>query len=169
MSEIETIPFKAINVYINEDYLETVLKSVLTGYKKLPKQAQINFVVFMRKYATVLGFRDPSRAPFPLQINALAKAFEEKDEVVPYILSIWAKVNKKLAGEVEAWLAEQKFKDLATEREYAEDAGFTKTFPKKWSFDKVEKDFAKANPDSKFERDDLILMVLWISGQLPAE
>ncbi|QRN83830.1 hypothetical protein JR338_03495 [Chloroflexota bacterium] len=169
MSEIETIPFKAINVYINEDYLETVLKSVLTGYKKLPKQAQIEFVAFLRKYATVLGFRDPSRAPLTLQVNALAKAFENKDEVVPYVLSLWAKVNKKLAGEVKAWLTEQKFKDLETEREYAEDSGFTKDFPKKWTFDKVEKDFAKANPDSTFERDDLILMVLWISGQLPKD
>ena len=69
-------------------------------------------MVFLRKYVTVLGFRDPSRAPLTLQINALAKAFEEKDEVVPYILSIWAKVNKKLAGEVKDWLSEQGLKDL---------------------------------------------------------
>lgn len=169
MSEIETIPFKAINVYINEDYLETVLKSVLTGYKKLPKQAQIEFVVFLRKYATVLGFRDPSRAPLTLQANALAKAFEKKDEVVVYVLSVWAKVNNKLADEVKSWLSEQGLKDLETEREFAENAGFTRDLPKKLGFDKIEKEFAKANPDSKFERDDLILMVLWISGRLPNE
>jgi hypothetical protein len=169
MTTIETVPFKAINVFINQDYLESVLKAVLTGYKKLPKQKQIEFTHFLRKYVTILGFRDPSRAPLPLQINALAKAFEEKDEVVPYVLSIWAKVNKKLAADVTAWLEENKFENLASEREYAEEAGFTPDFPEKMSFDKVEKDFAKANPDAKYERDDLILMVLWISGRLPKE
>lgn len=169
MADIETIPFKAINVYINEDYLETVLKSVLTGYKKLPKQAQIEFTVFLRKYVTVLGFRDPSRAPLTLQVNALAKAFEEKDEVVPYVLSIWAKVNKKFADMVKSWLEDQGLKDLATEREYAEGAGFTQDLPKKYAFDKLEKAFAKDNPDAKFDRNDLILMVLWLSGRLPKE
>lgn len=169
MADIETIPFKAINVYINDDYLETVLKSVLTGYKKLPKQAQIEFTVFLRKYVTVLGFRDPSRAPLSLQINALAKAFEGKDEVVPYVLSIWTKVNKKLAGKVQSWLKDQGLKNLATEREYSEGAGFTQDLPKKFAFDKLEKAFAKAEPDTKFDRDDLILMVLWISGRLPKD
>ena len=169
MADIETIPFKAINVYINEDYLETILISVLTGYKKLPKQAQIEFTVFLRKYVTVLGFRDPSRAPLTLQANALAKAFEGKDEVVPYVLSVWAKVNKKFAGQVESWLKDQGLKNLTTEREYAEDAGFTLDLPKKFAFDKLEKAFSKDNPDTKFDRDDLILMVLWISGRLPKE
>lgn len=169
MSDIETIPFKAINVYINEDYLESVLKSVLTGYKKLSKKAQIEFTVFLRKYVTVLGFRDPSRAPLPLQVNALAKAFEEKDEVVPYVLSTWTKVNKKFTGQVKSWLEDQGLKNLATEREYAEGTGFTQDLPKKYGFDKLEKGYKKDNPESKFDRDDLILMVLWISGRLPKE
>lgn len=169
MSPIETVPFKAINVYINQDYLESIMKVVLTGYKKLSKQQQIDFTRFLRKYVTILGFRDPSRAPLSLQINALAKAFEEKDEVVPYVLSIWATINKKLAADVQTWLEEKKFDNLAAERAYAEDAGFTPDFPEKMTFDKLEKDFAKANPDAKYERDDLILMVLWISGRLPKE
>ena len=169
MSPIETVPFKAINVYINQEYLESVMKTVLTDYKKLSKQEQIDFTRFLRKYVTILGFRDPSRAPLSLQINALAKAFEAKDEVIPTVLSIWTKANKKLAADVKAWLEENKFKNLEMEREYSEDAGFTTDLPKKMDFDKVEKDFAKANPDAKYERDDLILMVLWLSGRLPKE
>jgi len=169
MSTIETVPFKAINVYVNQDYLESILTAVLTDYKKLSKDQQIEFTRFLRKYVTILGFRDPARAPLSLQVNALAKAFEEKDEVVPYVLSIWAKTHEALAADVKAWLEEKKFENLATEREYAEGAGFTPDFPEKLSFDKLEKDFAKANPDAKYERDDLILMVLWISGRLPKE
>jgi hypothetical protein len=169
MSPIETVPFKTINVYINQDYLESIMKAVLTGFKKFSKQEQIDFTRFLRKYVKILGFRDPSRAPLSLQINALAKAFEEKDEVVPVVLSIWTKVNKKLAGDVKAWLEENKFKNIEMEREYSEDAGFTPDLAKKWKFEKVEKDFSKTNPDTKFERDDLILMVLWLSGRLPKE
>lgn len=167
MPEKEMLSYKAINVYIEQDYLEKVMGTVLTGVKKLPKQDQIDFSRFMRKYVKILGFRDPSRAPLPLQINALTTAFEEKDEVVPFTLSVWAKVNKKLAKQVKTWLDGEGWKDLDTAREYSEDGGFVAEWPKKLTFDKLVKDFQKTDPDAKFDRDDLILMVLWVSGKLP--
>ncbi len=169
MPEKEMLSYKAINVYIEQDYLEKVMRDILTGVKKLPKQDQINFSRFMRQYVTILGFRDPSRAPLPLQVNALMKAFEEKDEVVPVTLSVWAKIHKKLAKQVKDWLDGEGWKDLATEREYEEDGGFAADWPKKLTFDKLVKDFQKAAPDAKFDRDDLILMVLWVSGKLPKD
>jgi hypothetical protein len=169
MPENEMLSYKAINVYIEQDYLEKVMGDVLTGVKKLPKQDQIDFSRFMRKYVNILGFRDPSRAPRPLQINALTKAFEEKDEVVPVTLTAWAKINKKLAKQVKSWLDGEGWKDLETERDFEENGGFAAEWPKKLTFDKLVKNFEKANPDAKFDRDDLILMVLWISGKLPKD
>ena len=167
MAEKAILPYKAINVYMEQEYLESVMKSTILGVKKLPKKDQIAFSQFMKKYVNVLGFRDPSRAPLPLQVRALAKVFEEKDEVVPVMLSNWVKVNKKYVKPVKTWLEAEGFKDLATERVYVEDSGFIADWPKKMAFEKMVKKFEKDNPDVKISQDDLILMVLWMTGQLP--
>lgn len=169
MPDFEILPYKAINVFIDQEYLMKVAENILTKVNKLPKEDQIDFSRFMRKHINVLGFRNPSRAPLTLQINALVKAFEEKDDVIPFFLSTWAKINKKLAKDVKSWLENEGWKDLATEREFDEETGFIEDWPKKMTFDKLVKDYQKANPDAKIDRDDLILMVLWISGKLPPE
>ena len=167
MAEKAILPYKAINVYMNQEYLDTVLTTAITSVKKLPKKDQIAFSHFMKKYANVLGFRDPSRAPVSLQVKALARAFEEKDEVVPVVLSIWSKANKKLVKPVKTWLEGEGFKNLTTERDYEEDTGFIADWPKKMTFDKMVKKFRKDNPELVIEQDDLILLVLWMTGQLP--
>lgn len=167
MPEKAVLPYKAINVYMEQDYLESVVKSAITGVKKLSKQDQIDFSQFMKKHVNVLGFRDPSRAPVSLQVRALAKVFEEKDEVIPFVLSTWVKVNKKFVKPVRTWLEAEGFKDLQTEREFEEESGFVADWPKKLSFDQLAKKFKKDNPDIKINQDDLTLMVLWMTGQLP--
>jgi len=169
MADEMIVSYKTINVFIERDYLETVLARIFKGVAKLKKEEQIKFGRFFKKHVSVLGFRDPTRAPLQLRINAYASAFEAKDEVIPYTLSIWAKVNKKLAKNVKTWLDEEGWKDLSTERTYIEGEGFLAKWPKKLTFDKLVKNYEKANPDGKADRDDLILMVLWISGQLPKD
>jgi hypothetical protein len=169
MPENEYLPYKTINVFINYDNLEYVMQEVLTGLNNLSKAEQISFSKSFRKHVKVLGFRDPMRAPLMLRVNALVSGFEEKDEVVPFALSTWTKLNADFAEKVKAWLDSEGWKDLAMEREYEETKGFLAEWPNKLTFDKLVKKFKKENPDVSFERDDLILMVLWISGQLPKE
>jgi hypothetical protein len=145
------------------------MQDILVGLKKLPKAELISFSKAFKKYVKVLGFRNPMRAPIPLQVNALVSAFEEKDEVVPFTLSTWTKLRIDLSEKVKAWLESEGWKDLAMAREYEETEGFLAKWPKKLTFDKLVKKFNKDNPDTAFERDELILMVLWISGQLPKD
>lgn len=165
----EILPFKSINVFIERDYLEKVAKNILEGVEKLNKEEQIEFSQNFRKYVSVLGFRNPLRAPLSLQVNAHASAFEEKDEVIPFSLTTWAKVNNDLADKVQSWLKSEGWEGLALAREYEEDNGFVLDWPDDLSFDQVEEKFQKAHPDFEFDRDDLILMVLWITGKLPPE
>ncbi len=169
MAENEYLPYKTINVFINRDYLEIVLHDILIGVKKLSKAKQITFSKFFKKYINILGFRDPTRAPLPLRINAYISAFEGKDEVIPFTLSTWAKIKSGFANKVSAWLDAEGWKDLSLERDYNEEEGFLTNWPKKLTFDKLVKKFKKDNAEIKFSRDDLILMVLWISGQLPKD
>jgi len=169
MPEKEHVPYKAINVFIDRDYLEKVIREILEGIAQFSKQDQIEFFSFFRKHVSILGFRNPVRAPQTLQINAYATAFEEKDEVIPFTLSTWTKIKADFAEVVSNWLVSEGWKELSLARDYDENSGFTFDWPEDLTFEKIEENFKKANPKVSFDRDDLILMVLWISGTLPKE
>lgn len=169
MTENEYLPHKAINVYINEDYLERLLGFILKHKQDLPKEDQIAFANQFKKHVKILGFRKINRAPETLQLNAFVSAFEEKDEVVIFSLSTWTKIKKDFAEKVKSWLESQGWENLALERTFLESEGFLKKWPDGLTFDTLVENFKKAHPDLDFDRDDLILMVLWISGQLPEE
>lgn len=169
MAENETLSFKTINIFIEHEYLEELLERILRGIENLPKDDQIGFAQHFRKYVNVLGFRNPLRAPLTLRVNAYAAAFEEKDEVVPFTLSIWTKINQPFANQVKDWLEKEGWKNLSLQRNFEDSEGFLNRWPQKMTFDKLVKAFKKDNPNIDFLRDDLILMILWISGQLPPE
>lgn len=169
MPENEYLPFIAINVFIQRDYLEKVLKEVLEGISTLSKEEQIAFNGFFRKNIKILGFRNPLRAPLSLQVNAYASAFEENEDVIPFTLTTWVKIKSDLAKKVTAWLDSEGWEELAVERTIEEHQGFTSDWPEDLTFDDIEEKFKEANPKEEFLRDDLILMVLWISGKLPKE
>ncbi len=169
MADKETLSFKSINIFIDREYLENKLDEILQSISKLPKEDQIAFNNLFRKYVRVLGFRNPVRAPRQLQVNAYASAFEEKDEVVPFTLSTWAKLNPDFAKQVKHWLDSEGWEDLSLERTFEDSAGFVNDWPKGLTFKKLIKKFQKDHPDQEIDPDDLILMVLWVSGQLPPE
>lgn len=167
MTENEYLPYKAINVYINEDYLERLLGFIIKHKQDLPKADQIEFANHFKKHVKILGFRKINRAPEALQLKAYLPAFEEKDEVVIFTLSTWTKIKRDFAETVKSWLESQGWENLALERTYEESEGFLKKWPEGLTFDTLVENFQKAHSDLDFNRDDLILMVMWISGQLP--
>lgn len=169
MPELEVLPFKAINVFIERDYLEKIIKDILEGIRKLSKGEQAHFSAFFRKNVNILGFRNPVRAPLSLQINAYATAFEDDDDVIPYTLTTWTKVNPELAEKVQNWLESEGWEGLTTERTLEESEGFISDWPEDLPFDALVEKFTETYPDHQFNRDDLILMVLWISGNLPKQ
>lgn len=169
MPENEYLPFKAINVFIERDYLETVIKDVLEGIGSLSREEQTEFNIFYRKHVSILGFRNPVRAPLTLKINGYAGVFEEKEDVIPFTLTTWTKIKSELSEQVKNWLDSQGWEALALEREFDENIGFTADWPENLTFDEIEEKFKTDNPKVEFNRDDLILMVLWISGKLPNE
>lgn len=169
MTENEYLPYKTINVFIDREFLEDLVESILKNKDSLSKEDQIAFAKSFKQYVTILGFRNVARAPLPLQINAYADAFVEKEEVIPFTLSTLTKLHAEFAEKVKSWLESKGWENLAMEREYSETPGFIKNWPEDLTFDKLVEDFAKAHPDEEFSRDELILMVLWISGQLPQE
>ena len=162
-------PYKSINVFLERDYLESVLSQILDNLDHLAKEDQIAFNQMFRKYIHVLGFRNPVRAPLPLQVKAYASAFEDKDEIVPFTLSLWTKLNIDFAEKVKQWLQAEGWDNLSFERRFEESEGFGQEWPEDLTFEQLEDKYQSANPKDKFDRNDLILMVIWITGNLPKE
>ncbi|HOR18423.1 MAG TPA: hypothetical protein PLE10_01145 [Brevefilum sp.] len=169
MTEKEYLPFKTINVFFERNYLDKVIKEILEGVNTLSREEQTEFVNFFRKHIKILGFRNPVRAPLSLKINAYASAFEEKEDVIPYTLTTWAKIKSVLANRVQTWLVSEGWEELTLERRYGVAEGFNANWPKNLTFDEIEEKFKQAHPKEDHQRDDFILMVLWISGTLPKE
>lgn len=169
MTDNEYLPYKTINVFINRDYLNQILENILNNKEKLSKENQISFAKQFRQHINVLGFRNPLLAPLPLQVRAYASAFEEKDDVIPFTLSSWAQINAGFAEKVRSWMEKQNWNVLPLERHFNESEGFINEWPNKMTFEKLTKKYKKDHPDDEINQDDLILMVIWISGQLPPE
>jgi hypothetical protein len=70
---------------------------------------------------------------------------------------------------VKSWLESEGWDQLSTEKIFNENEGFLNKWPEGLSFEKIIDDFKKAHPKLELDEDDLILMVLWISGRLPQE
>lgn len=169
MNENDVRPYRAINVYIERDHLENVLEQILSKLNSLPKPEQINFIKKFKQYVKVNGFRNPTMAPLPLRVNAYAIAFEEKDEVIPFTLSTWTKINPDLAATVKNWLDDKGWEDLVLDREYDETGGFKPEWPEDFSLENLVEQFQKDHPEGSFDPDNIILMALWVSGKLPKE
>ena len=169
MTEKEYLPFKTINVFLDHAHLQKTLEFILKNINKLPKANQIAFSNAFKEYVNILGFRNPTRAPLQLQVNAYATAFEDKDEVIPFTLSTWAKINDQLAGEVKSWLDSEGWKDLSEEKTFEESKGFLHDWPDNLSVEELTEKFLKAHPKLDVNEEDLTLMILWIFGRLPDE
>jgi len=169
MSEMERLPYKTINVFIEQTNLHNLLEEVLKGKDKLKKEDQIKFSKFFRHHVNILGFRNPTIAPFPLQVKAYLSAFEQKEEVIPFTLSTWVKIHQSFAEKVKYWLEGQGWTNLELERFFQESEGFSNKWPENTTVDGLVENFLKDNPKEKPSREDLILMIFWISGMLPEE
>jgi len=167
VSEKSYQPYKAINVFFEREYLELVIREILEGLESLNKEEQAKFNSFFRRHVTVLGFRNSLRAPLSLKTHAFASAFEEKEDVIPYTLSTWTKIKSNLSTQVKEWLESEGWTNLALERDFSVDEGFLSQWPEGFNFEEIEEKFQKAYPEESPSRDDLILMVIWISGNLP--
>jgi hypothetical protein len=167
MSDHGHFPYKSINVFIDHNYLQDILETILVEIKQLSKEEQIEFSRTFRQNVKVFGFRNPTQAPLPLQVKSYVEAFEEKEEIIPVSLTFWTKINHGLAQKVKLWLEKKGWDGLELERNFNESEGFLSDWPDELTLEKLISEFNKDHPDHKFNENDIILMVLWISGKLP--
>ncbi len=169
MSEIDYLPYKSINVLIEREPLEDILKRILQEINTLPKPDQINFVKEFKKYVKINGFRNPTMAPLAIRVMNYADAFEEKNEVIPFTFSTWTKTHPAFSEAVQKQLESLGFDNLLLQRKYEENKGFLPNWPQDLSTEAFLEKFHSANPKIDFDENAIIAMAAWISGKLPEE
>ena len=159
-SELQSVPFVAINDCLREDFLFRVLHRVL---ECLPTSFAPSSAALTRALASVPvgGFRQFNRAPRGLQTRAAMSQFRSSGVFVRRALEVWLEANRTLAAAVEEFLAKH---EIPRERIRAE-AG---QFRDRWSLDEVLRlaDLFCAEQGAA-DRDDVALLLCCLTSRAP--
>jgi hypothetical protein len=160
-------PFHAINDFMRSDYRLEVVRSTLLTLHSLPEELRAHIDRLTRKAVQVSGFRNSAKAPVHLRIKPTAEAFEKNPQLVAAILSAWSMAHAELRQQVYDILKARNWEVLPPEADRTKLPGFLIKWPKGEDFDILYEAFSETHPDSKASRDDISLMVVWISTRLP--
>ena len=159
-SELQSVPFVAINDCLREDFLFRVLHRVL---ECLPKSSAPCSPALTRVLATIPvdGFRQFNRAPRGLRTRAAMSQFRSSGVFVGQALEIWLEANRTLAAPVEEFLAKH---EIPRERIQAE----VGQFRDRWSLDEVLRlaDLFCAEQGAA-DRDDVALLLCCLTSRAP--
>lgn len=166
-SKVEFLPFSAINMFMRPDYRLEVVHQVFNRMYESPEEVRATFNRYIKKYVMVPGFRNSSAAPAALKIKPYISAFESQAEVAAFTLAVWARVNSSLVDKVFDLLIARGWELLPKDVDRTKLPGFLTTWPKDESFEAVNQAFNEKYTEITYNRDDISLMAVWLSGRLP--
>lgn len=165
--QIEYFQFHAINEFMVDDFKRLVLKSVFSGFEKLPSEWQKKLNSEVKTKINVSGFRNSALAPVGLKVRAALKPFENDPNFVGVVLQSWLILHNDLAIIVKNLLEGRGWEILSVDADRTELPGFMTRWPEKEDYQIVLDAFHKENPDSSASDDDISLMCVWLSTRLP--
>ena len=120
-----------------------------------------------KKSVTVPGFRNSAKAPAAMRIRPTAEAFQKNAALAAAILSAWAESHADLRQQVNDLLISRHWEILPLEADRTRLPGFLTKWPKNEDFDALSEVFASQYPASTASKDDISLMIVWLSTRLP--
>ena len=168
-TEVEFIPYHAINEFMRNDFRLNVIKSSLLALPKLDKKYGITIDRLTRKYIKVSGFRNSVKAPATVKSVAMVKAFEKEPKLVSAILSAWAESKSELRQQLYELLTGREWLLLPIEMDRTRLPGFLTTWPEEDDYDVLYGAFTEAYLETNASIDEVSLMVVWLAGRLPIE
>lgn len=165
--KIEYLPFNAINEFMLPEYQKSILKLVFSNFESLPNYRQKSINANIKKFVQIQGFRDSSHAPQNLKTRMALPAFEKNAKFTAEILAGWFELNTELGQQVSKILIDRGWIVLPMEADRSKLPGFMVKWPADDTFDVLSEEFAKIYPDNPFTKDDISLMIVWISNRLP--
>jgi hypothetical protein len=164
---VELLPFHAINEFMRNDFRLAVVRSSLSSLPGLPGYHRTAIDRLTKKYVKVPGFRNSEKAPAAVKAVPIAESFEKRPELVGAVLSAWAEGHADLRQKAYNLLTERGWEVLPLEADRVKLGGFFVTWPKEESFDTLQQAFVEKYPDTIYTKDEILLMVVWITMHLP--
>jgi len=168
-TEIEFIPFHAINEFMRNDFRMNVIKSALLALPKLDRKFAAPLDRLTKKFVQVPGFRNSTKAPATVKAVAMTKPFETHPQLVAAILNAWAESKTVFRDQVYNLLIERAWKILPIEADRTKLPGFQTLWPLEDDYDVLYSAFTERYPEAEVSIDEVSLMVVWLSGRLPIE
>jgi hypothetical protein len=98
--EVRFLPFHAINEFMRDDFRLSVIRTVLSNITILDDKDRNQLYKLINSLVKIPGFRKPAKAPTPVKLIPVVKAFEKAPDLVAHILAAWAECHKSLRDEV---------------------------------------------------------------------
>ncbi len=168
-TQIEFIPFHAINEFMRSDFRLNVIKSALLALPKIDKKYGISLDRLTRKHVRVAGFRNSVKAPATVKAVAMVKPFENEPRLVAAILAAWAESQSELRQQLFNLLSERGWKIFPVDFERTRIPGFLTRWPEEDDYDEIYEAYVAAHPDSEASMDETSLMAVWLALRLPVE
>lgn len=168
-SQIEFLPYNAINEFMLPEYRLEVIQRVFTHLNDLPgeRRAAINHQI--KRLVTVPGFRNSAVAPIPLKIKASVSAFERSAALVVQVLSAWAELQPEFCQRVFDFLKARGWDVLPVNADHTVIPGFFTTWPEADSFEVLDQAYLEQYPEKTESENDVRLMIVWLSDRLPLD
>lgn len=161
--------FHTINEFMLPDFRQQVLNQVITNLDLLPAGLRAQLSTQIRQLVKVPGFRNSAAAPAAVKARGSVQAFERSPQFIASVLSAWSELNADLRQQVYDFLIQRGWKLLPVEADRSKLPGFLTRWPKAEQFDVLDEAFRAIHPETTHSKDDISLMVVWLSTRLPYE
>ncbi len=148
--------------FMNSEYHEVVVKRALDSRDKVSKEARGVLNSAINSTAKVPQFpKEPAKAPTPYLMEPILKTVTKSDKLAGTVLKVWAESHDVLGDVVVKHLD-----NLAMPAEYPD---FSENqFRGSWFSDVWEREANKIlERHSDFDKDDVALMLCYVSGKIP--
>ena len=162
------MPMVSLNVYLLPDFRREVFNKVLRNLEQLSPETRQELTQMIKEFVKISGFRNPLSAPQTLVVRNLEAAFEKESRVVKAVISAWAETEPDLQAALKSSLPELGFPVNEQAPGYPDpENAFLPDWPQDLSFDKLA-DQVRQKTQTSASNDEIALMAVWLTGQLPA-
>ena len=163
ITKADSLQISTIFGFMNSEYQETVVQRALDSRSKVSTEARRLLNSAIRHGIRVDGYKNTDRAPVHYLRKPILKAVTQSDKLAGVVLKVWAESHDGLGDVVVKHL-----EDLAMLAKYPDFSG--NRFLGTWFRDAWARETDKIlERHSEFDKDDIALMLCYVSGKIPGE
>lgn len=167
--QTQFLHFHTINEFMLPDFRQQVLTQVIANLESLPGDLRSRLSGQIRQLVKVPGFRNSSLAPAAVKVRGAIQAFERSPQFAANVLAAWSELNAELRQQVFDFLTARGWTLLPVDADRTKLPGFLTRWPKAEQFDVLDEAFRALHSDTPHSKDEVSLMVVWLSTRLPYE